>query len=51
MKFLAIDTSGKALNVVAVNEDVRVVLRRADCAMQHSVMLMGEIRSNGTVLP
>ena len=45
MKFLAIDTSGKALNVVAVNEDVRVVLRRADCAMQHSVMLMGEIDS------
>ena len=45
MKFLAVDTSGKALNVVAVNEDVRVVLRRADCAMQHSVMLMGEIDS------
>ena len=45
MKFLAVDTSGKALNVVAVNEGVRVVLRRADCAMQHSVMLMGEIDS------
>ena len=43
MKFLAIDTSGRALNVVAVNGDKEVVSRRDDCAMRHSVILMEEV--------
>ena len=43
MKFLAIDTSGKQLNVVAVNGEREVVRARTDCAMQHSVLLMDEI--------
>lgn len=43
MKFLAIDTSGKQLNVVAVNGERQIVSRRGDCAMQHSVLLMDEI--------
>ena len=43
MKFLAIDTSGRALNVVAVNEEKTVVSRREDCAMRHSVLLMDAI--------
>ena len=43
MKFLAIDTSGKALNVVAVNGEKEIVSRRDDCAMRHSVLLMETI--------
>lgn len=42
MKFLAIDTSGKNLAVVAVNGE-RVEVRDLACAMQHSVRLMEEI--------
>ena len=42
MKFLAADTSGKQLNIAAVNGG-KTVLRRTDCAMRHSVVLMGEI--------
>lgn len=43
MKFLAIDTSGRALSVVAVNGEKKVVSHRGDCAMRHSVLLMDEI--------
>ena len=43
MKFLAIDTSGRALNVVAVNGERRVLECRDDCAMRHSVLLMDVI--------
>ncbi len=43
MKFLAIDTSGKALAVAAVNGEREIVSCREDCAMQHSVLLMDEI--------
>ena len=42
MKFLAIDTSGKRLTVIAVNGK-KAVVRDEDCAMRHSVVLMGEI--------
>ena len=42
MKFLAIDTSGRRLTVVAVNGE-REVVRDLDCAMRHSVVLMDEI--------
>ena len=54
MKFLAIDTSGRALNVVAVNEEKAVVSRREDCAMRHSVLLMyaidGALKEAGMTL-
>ena len=54
MKFLAIDTSGRALNVVAVNEEKAVVSRREDCAMRHSVLLMdaidGALKETGMTL-
>lgn len=43
MKFLAIDTSGRALSVVAVNGEKKVISHRGDCAMRHSVLLMDEI--------
>lgn len=43
MKFLAIDTSGKQLNVVAVNGEQQIVSRHTDCAMQHSVLLMDAV--------
>lgn len=44
MKFLAIDTSSKRLVVIAKGE--RTVIRDLpDCAMRHSVLLMGEIDS------
>ncbi len=42
MKILAIDTSAKKLVVAARNDD-RVFACCEDCAMQHSVRLMGEI--------
>ena len=42
MKFLGIDTSGKRLVVVAQN-GTQVAVSNVDCAMQHSVRLMGEI--------
>lgn len=42
MKFLAVDTSGSALCAAAVNGEREAVRARGDCAMQHSVLLMGE---------
>ena len=42
MKYLAIDTSGKRLLVIAVNGEKRAVCD-ADCAMRHSVLLLPEI--------
>ena len=44
MKFLAIDTSGKKLLVLAVNGEKEAV-RDLDCAMRHSVVLLPEIDS------
>ena len=43
MKFLAIDTSGKYLSVVAYNEGTAEKLFLDDCAMKHSVVLMDKI--------
>lgn len=43
MKFLAIDTSGKYLSVVAYNEGKAEKLFLDDCAMKHSVVLMDKI--------
>ncbi len=43
MKFLAIDTSGTRLTLVAVNGDTVVKERGEACAQMHSVKLMGEI--------
>ena len=43
MNFLAIDTSGRQLNTVAVHGERQIVLPRPDCAMRHSVILMDEI--------
>ncbi len=43
MKFLAVDTSGKQLNTAVFDGARETVLRREDCAMKHSVLLMGEI--------
>lgn len=43
MKFLAIDTSGKHLSVVAYADGTACTIYRADCAMRHSVVLMDEI--------
>ena len=42
MKYLAIDTSGKKLCIVAVNGG-KVAYRDRDCAMRHSVVLFPEI--------
>lgn len=42
-KYLAIDTSSRYLTVLAVNGDNVVLRATADCAMKHSVVLMGEI--------
>lgn len=42
-KFLAIDTSSRYLTVLAVNGEERVLNYLPDCAMNHSVKLMGEI--------
>lgn len=42
-KFLAIDTASRYLTVLAVNGDKKVLRHSPDCAMQHSVVLMGEI--------
>ena len=42
MKYLAIDTSGKRLLVIAVNGD-RKAVHDVDCAMRHSVQLFPEI--------
>ena len=42
MKFLAIDTSSKRLIVIAKGQKT-AILDLPDCAMQHSVRLMGEI--------
>jgi tRNA threonylcarbamoyl adenosine modification protein YeaZ len=43
LKFLAIDTSGKHLTVLAYNEGSVTVTHAENCAMQHSVRLMEEI--------
>ena len=43
MKFLAIDTSGKYLSVVAYNEGKAEKLFLDACAMKHSVVLMDKI--------
>lgn len=43
MNFLAIDTSGRALTVAAVNGEEIALICREDCAMQHSVLLMDAI--------
>ncbi len=43
MNFLAIDTSGKRLCVVAYRDGEIFKSDLSDCAMQHSVRLMGEI--------
>lgn len=43
MKFLAIDTSGKHLTVLAYNGETPVSSYSPDCALQHSVRLMDEI--------
>lgn len=43
MKFLAIDTSGKRLTVIAYNGERAETVYRTDCALQHSVLLMDEI--------
>lgn len=44
-KFLAIDTSSRYLTVVAQGAEKRVVRHIADCATQHSVILMGEVEA------
>lgn len=44
MKYLAIDTSGKYLTVIASGEK-KAVRFLPDCALSHSVVLMGEIES------
>lgn len=41
--FLAVDTSSRYLTVLAKNGGKTVVRHIADCAMQHSVILMSEI--------
>lgn len=42
-KFLAIDTSSKYLAVLAVNGEKKISRFVPDCAMRHSVELMGEV--------
>ena len=41
-KFLAVDTSSSHLTVLAVNGEKTVLRHAKDCALRHSVMLMGE---------
>lgn len=41
--FLAVDTSSRSLTVLAVKGEKIVLHRLEDCAMRHSVVLMGEI--------
>lgn len=43
MKFLAIDTSGKYMSVVAYSEEKTVKIFLDDCTMKHSVVLMEKI--------
>lgn len=45
MKFLAIDTSGKHLSVIAYADGAQEKIYLPDCAMKHSVMLMDAIDS------
>ena len=45
MKFLAIDTSGARLAVVACNGDTVVKLCGEECAQKHSVLLMEKIET------
>ena len=42
-KFLAIDTSSKYLTVLAVNGEKKILRHLPDCALKHSVVLMGEV--------
>lgn len=44
MKYLAIDTSGKYLTVIA-SGDKKAVRFLPDCALSHSVVLMGEVEN------
>ena len=41
--FLAVDTSSKYLTVLAVKGEKTVLRHLADCALKHSVVLMGEV--------
>lgn len=43
MKFLAIDTSGKHLSVIAYSGGIAEKVYLPECAMKHSVMLMDEV--------
>lgn len=43
IRFLAVDTSSRYLTVLAVNGEKRVLTHLPDCAMRHSVVLMGEV--------
>ena len=43
MNFLAIDTSGKYLSVVACRGDLEEITFLPECAMKHSIVLMDEI--------
>ena len=45
MKFLAIDTSGNRLTVVAANGETVVKRAACDCAQKYSVLLMDEIEA------
>ena len=45
MKYLAIDTSGTYLTVVASDGDKKSVGYKENCALNHSVALMGEIEN------
>lgn len=42
-KFLALDTASSYLTVLAVNGGKTVLRHTGDCALRHSVMLMGEV--------
>lgn len=43
MKYLAVDTSGKNLTVIAVNEDKEYVYFDEECGVNHSVAVMNKI--------
>ena len=43
--YLALDTSSRYLTVLAVKGEKKVLRHSADCAMQHSVRLMGEVEA------
>lgn len=41
--FLAVDTASRHLTVLAVKGDKQVLRHLPDCALQHSIVLMGEV--------